>query len=72
MLTVLYLCYSVKIVIRGERGTGKTSLLHRLQGRPVPAQHEPTAEIQTANINWNFKNTDEVIKVRICSNGGVV
>lgn len=29
------------------------------------AQYSPTPEIQTATINWSFKNVDENVKVEV-------
>ncbi|ETV98825.1 hypothetical protein H310_08329 [Aphanomyces invadans] len=51
--------YNMKLLIRGERGTGKTSLLARLQGQPIPETHELTREIQTASIHWSMKGSSE-------------
>ena len=56
----------MKVLVRGKRGTGKTSLLNRLQGQKIPKGYNPTPEIATATINWNFKNeVDEGIKVEV-------
>ena len=57
--------YNMKLIIRGERGTGKTALWRRLQGMSLTDIYSPTPEIQTANINWSFKNLDEAVKVEV-------
>ncbi|KAF0718609.1 Aste57867_1579 [Aphanomyces stellatus] len=57
--------YNMKLLIRGERGTGKTSLMARLQGQPIPDIHEPTREIQTATINWSMKGSEEGVKCEV-------
>jgi len=57
--------FNMKVVIRGGPGTGKTSLWRRLQGQPLSRGYESTTEIQTATINWEFKNVDEAVKVEV-------
>ena len=56
---------AVKLVVRGARGVGKTSLLARLKGQPVPPEYAPTPEIQTASIAWVYKNADDKIEVEV-------
>jgi hypothetical protein len=57
--------YNMKLLIRGERGTGKSSLLARLQGQPIPEVHEPTREIKTASIQWTMKTLEETVKCEV-------
>lgn len=58
--------YNMKIIIRGERGTGKTSLFHRLKGEPIPSEHVATPQLQSATINWNFRaNSEESVKCEV-------
>jgi GTPase SAR1 family protein len=45
----------VKVLLRGDRNTGKSTLLTVLKGGRFSEAYTPTKEIQTANINWEYK-----------------
>ncbi|CAH0519406.1 unnamed protein product [Peronospora belbahrii] len=58
--------YKMKLLIRGAKGTGKTSLFQRLQGDPIPETHEATPQLQSATIKWNFsQNLEENVKCEV-------
>ncbi|TYZ67613.1 hypothetical protein PybrP1_007149 [[Pythium] brassicae (nom. inval.)] len=58
--------YNMRIVLRGARGTGKTSLFQRLKGEPIPETHAPTPQLQSATINWSFRaGSEESVKCEV-------
>lgn len=57
--------YNMKVIIRGDRATGKSSLLRRLQGLSFDAYHVVTPEITVGTLNWEMINNDKVDSVKI-------
>jgi hypothetical protein len=51
-----YLPYAVKVLIRGERATGKTCLFERLQGNSFREEYAATPRISVAHIHWSYKS----------------
>eukprot|EP00754_Rhynchopus_humris_P010163 Rhum_TRINITY_DN14121_c46_g1::Rhum_TRINITY_DN14121_c46_g1_i1::g.71526::m.71526 len=47
--------YNMKIVVRGDRGCGKSMLLQRLQGKPFDAAYEKTPQLHAATIHWRSR-----------------
>eukprot|EP00758_Cryptobia_borreli_P001784 Tbor_TRINITY_DN2532_c0_g1::TRINITY_DN2532_c0_g1_i1::g.436::m.436 len=59
--------YNIKVVLRGMRRTGKSSVLARLHGHPFSSTYSPSQEIGAATIRFQNEgdSTDEGAKVEI-------
>lgn len=55
MLARLALGEAVKLLIQGERGVGKSTLLRKLQGGAFVAEYKETPSIDVGTILWNYK-----------------
>lgn len=51
--------YNMKVILRGMRGTGKSSLLARLHGHAFPEKYIPSPEISAATIRYQSADAPE-------------
>ncbi|KAG0186811.1 Rab-like protein 6 [Apophysomyces sp. BC1034] len=55
----------VKVIIRGDVMTGKSVLFNRLQGAEYEPSYVSTPEIQVANIPWQYKDSNDIVKIEV-------
>ena len=53
----------VKVLIRGLRQSGKSTLFSLLQKKEPELEYKPTNTIETANVIWKSKRTGEEVHV---------
>ena len=53
--------YHMKIVIRGDRNTGKSQLFERLRGGSFGAEYKATEQIETAAIDWTHRGSGAAV-----------
>ncbi|CCI42379.1 unnamed protein product [Albugo candida] len=64
-LSSLTTIHNLKILIRGAKGSGKTCLFHRLQGRPIPSEYQSTYQIQVEKIQWRSNESVEPVQCEL-------
>ncbi|SAM00654.1 hypothetical protein [Absidia glauca] len=58
--------YNMKIVIRGDVMTGKSTLFNRLQGSEFDGEaYASTPQLQVANIPWHYKDSNDIVKIEV-------
>lgn len=55
--------YNMKVVIKGDKRVGKTSLFLRLKGYGFQETYNPTENLNVTSIDWSYKATDDVVKI---------
>ena len=54
---------NLKLLIRGDLQTGKTSMWRRLQGLSYVARVEPSRELGVATLDWKCDTSPDQVKV---------
>ncbi|KAI8342738.1 P-loop containing nucleoside triphosphate hydrolase protein [Chlamydoabsidia padenii] len=58
--------YNMKVVIRGDVMTGKSTLFNRLQGSEFDEEaYTSTPQLQVANIPWHYKDSNDIVKIEV-------
>ena len=57
--------FRMKVVVRGDKNTGKTQLWNRLLGKGFNAGYQQTSETKIGSITWDYQSTNDVINVEI-------
>ena len=57
--------HHLRVLLRGDKETGKSALLKRLQGGGFIEQHVVTPQITASNIQWSYKTSEESVSVEV-------
>ena len=57
--------YNMRVIIKGDTNTGKTSLFRILKGEPFLTDHISTKQLQTTTVDWSYKATNDIVKVDV-------
>lgn len=54
-----------RVLLRGERCSGKSSLFTRLHGTPFDSDYVPTERIRASSVSWSIRNSRERKRVSV-------
>ena len=57
--------FRMKVVLRGDKNTGKTQLWNRLLGKGFNPNYKTTDRTQIGNITWDYQSTSDIINVEV-------
>jgi hypothetical protein len=57
--------YTLRVVIQGDKCSGKTSLVRMLREEPFLENYDPSSSIAAHSIDWNFKSTNEQVRCEL-------
>ena len=57
--------HNVRVLVRGDIGTGKTSLCRRLQSLPFVADLAPSRELEVAHVDWEPSDSADTVKCEV-------
>lgn len=57
--------YTIRILVKGEKNVGKTSLIRMLQGQPFQDAYSPSESTQAHVLDWQFKDLTEKVRVEL-------
>ncbi|CAO3644441.1 unnamed protein product [Cunninghamella blakesleeana] len=57
--------YNMKMVIRGDVMTGKSTLFNCLQGLEYDDTYASTPQIEVSNIPWHYKDSNDIVKIEV-------
>ncbi len=63
-------CYQIKIILLGESGVGKTSIIERFKGNPFDENYKPSMGASFASKNIKIPESEDVIKFQLWDTAG--